>query len=240
MKHRVKRFGALFGVIAVAAFVAAASGKADAEESAGRKTENGINLAGVSDNTYGKPLDYNDEGFHKVRKAFSPSPMSADYIQTRTIQRIGKTLESSGKMVVLPGTGIAWMTEKPYASTMVVGRTGVTQRVGTRVTRLDASKNQTYLSMAEVLESVFTGDFSRTEETFDAFFDSGGVTGRWRLTLIPKDTAVKTFVHSIAITGAEAVGAVLLTEVSGDTTLYTLENVEQRELNADETQAFFF
>lgn len=185
---------------------------------------------------YEHPVHSDDSDLKTVQESFSASPMVADYVQTKTIKRLNRSLESSGRMVIRPGTGIAWITEKPYASAMIVGRDYMKQQIGSRTVVMDVSENRIYLSIAEALESIFAGDFSHIDTVFDSFFLRDGDT--WYLGLIPKDDAVQSFVQSITIQGTKTVDAVLLTEVSGDSILYTLENVEQRTLNSDEEKLF--
>lgn len=185
---------------------------------------------------YEHPVHSDDPDFKTVQESFSASPMVADYVQIKTIKRLNRSLESSGRMVIRPGTGIAWITEKPYASAMIVGRDYMKQQIGSRTVVMDVSENRIYLSIAEALESIFAGDFSHIDTVFDSFFLRDGDT--WYLGLIPKDDAVQSFVQSITIQGTKTVDAVLLTEVSGDSILYTLENVEQRTLNSDEEKLF--
>lgn len=187
---------------------------------------------------YEHPVHSDDPDLKTVQESFSASPMVADYVQTKTIKRLNRSLESSGRMVIRPGTGIAWITEKPYASAMIVGRDYMKQQIGSRTVVMDVSENRIYLSIAEALESIFAGDFSHIDTVFDSFFLRDGDT--WYLGLIPKDDAVQSFVQSITIQGTKTVDAVLLTEVSGDSILYTLENVEQRTLNSDEEKLFSF
>ncbi len=187
---------------------------------------------------YSHPLQADDSGFETVKNSFSTSSMTADYIQIKTIKSLDKKLESSGRMILLPGTGIAWITEKPYASKMIVGRNSMKQQVGSRIITMDVSGNGIYLSIAEALESIFAGDFSRLEDVFDLYFVSSG--GGWFLGLVPKDSNVKSFVHSITIGGSVSIDTVLMRENSGDSILYKLKNVEQRKLTADEEKEFSF
>lgn len=187
---------------------------------------------------YANPLQEGDTGFEAVKASFSPSPMTADYTQIKTVRRLDKNFESSGRMIILPGTGIVWITEKPYASKMVAGRSGMKQQVGSRIVAMDVSQNGIYLSFAGALESIFAGEFSGLEDVFDLFFTAD--EGRWFLGLVPRDENVKAFIRSITIEGSGTVDAVLMEENSGDSVLYRLENVEQRKLTEDEEKEFSF
>lgn len=185
---------------------------------------------------FDSPLDRSDERFIRVEETFTGDPIVADYVQTRTIGRLGRSLESSGRMIVRPGYGIAWQTMKPYASLMVVGRSTMFQQVGTRMVQMDVSGNLVYLAMAQAIESVFSGDFSQVDTVFDAFFIEND--GKWVIGLVPVDETIASFVGSITITGDRTLESVTMVETSGDSILYEFENVEMRELESDENALF--
>ncbi len=185
---------------------------------------------------FDSPLDRSDERFIRVEETFTGDPIVADYVQTRTIGRLGRSLESSGRMIVRPGYGIAWQTMKPYASLMVVGRSTMFQQVGTRMVQMDVSGNLVYLAMAQAIESVFSGDFSQVDTVFDAFFIEND--GKWVIGLVPVDETIASFVGSITITGDRTLESVTMVETSGDSILYEFADVEMRELESDENALF--
>lgn len=185
---------------------------------------------------FDSPLDRSDERFIRVEETFTGDPIVADYVQKRTIGRLGRSLESSGRMIVRPGYGIAWQTMKPYASLMVVGRSTMFQQVGTRMVQMDVSGNLVYLAMAQAIESVFSGDFSQVDTVFDAFFIEND--GKWVIGLVPVDETIASFVGSITITGDRTLESVTMVETSGDSILYEFADVEMRELESDENALF--
>lgn len=189
-----------------------------------------------SNEIYNNQLVDSNADFILMQTSFKNTSMVADYKQTTSIKRLNKKLVSSGEMILIPGKGIAWFTQKPYASTMLIGRDFMKQKIGSKTVVMDVSENQIYLSIADALESIFAGNFKNIKEVFATYFFTEGAV--WYLGLIPKDKNVASFVENITIKGTLTVEVVLMKEKVGDEILYEFTNVEQRELTETEKEAF--
>ncbi|MBR1919312.1 MAG: outer membrane lipoprotein carrier protein LolA [Spirochaetales bacterium] len=182
-------------------------------------------------------LDRNDPAFISMQESFSELPLVASYTQKKHIAKIGRDLVSTGKMLMAPGKGMAFIIERPYESVMVVGKEQMKQQIGSgKVKQLDVSGNHIYTSMATSLESIFTGDYDSIERNFHISFISEG--GRWVIGLKPRDKALSAFIESISIAGREELEELLMVEKSGDYVLYTFEDARQRELNENEEKTY--
>lgn len=193
-----------------------------------------INSSELFDNR----LDQTDSNFLTLKARFTKSPIISEYKQTKTMSSLGRNLVSSGKMFLDPGLGIVWLTEKPYSSSMFIGRTTMKQMVGNKTVSMDVSKNRIYLVIADALESVLLGDFSHLEDVFIPYVLYEGDS--WFLGLIPKEETIKTFIDSITIQGGAYIEKVLMVENSGDRILYEFYNMEKREMRDEEKKFFDF
>jgi hypothetical protein len=164
--------------------------------------------------------------------------------QVKTIRRLNRSLVSKGDFVIAASAGMLWITKTPFPSTMAVGRDFIIQTTpaGSR-SKLDAKGNETFLSLADTLSSIFTGNAATLAAKFDRFFtESPG--GGWIIGLVPKESAVRSFAERIVIAGSSPAGGALIhsiqiAEPSGDSVRYALANHRFASgLDADEKAAF--
>jgi hypothetical protein len=166
-----------------------------------------------------------------------------NFVQTKKISSIGRTLKSSGKFVFC-SDGIVWKTQRPFPSTLALGG-GVMIQISAdgKKSVTDMGANETFKNISASLQAVFSGDMNSLEENFEIFFaeKSGGV---WNAKLLPKDKNFSAAVSEIFIEGifssAECVmNSVSVEEKSGDRILYEFSETQYaQELSADEKSIF--
>lgn len=182
-------------------------------------------------------LDEKSEEFSKIESLFSKSAMKARFHQTKFVPKFNRNLKSFGTMMLKPGKGMAWITEKPYESVMVVGKDKLKQRIaGGKVSSQNVEGNTIYVAIAEAMENVFSGRFSLIHDVFETYFlkeDSS-----WYIGLVPKHDDFSSFVSFITIAGKNNIDRVFMQEVGGNSILYEFENVELRDLNEKEEAVF--
>jgi hypothetical protein len=156
----------------------------------------------------------------------------------KTIRKLNRPIVSSGAYLISAGDGMVWYTQKPFPSTMVLGRNFILQTTpdGTRV-RLSAEGNEAFLRIAEIMNALFAGDTKTLTAHFDVCFtETGGV---WNLGLISKDAAVKNAAARILMTGSDRIHALVLYQQNGDMITYLFEGQEfSNEARADEKALF--
>ncbi|MDR2211841.1 MAG: outer membrane lipoprotein carrier protein LolA [Spirochaetaceae bacterium] len=163
--------------------------------------------------------------------------MRGRFVQTKTLNRLGRSLVSHGSFAVDVDRGILWDTRSPYPSVMAVGRDFLVQSSGGRTTRLETGDNAAFVRISETMGAVFTGDAKKLTGNFEVFFTEQG--GGWKLGLVPKDNAIRSFAKAIVMSGDSAVKRVTLYEQNGDTVLYELsDHSYPPSLNTDE-RAYF-
>ncbi|MDR2073676.1 MAG: outer membrane lipoprotein carrier protein LolA [Spirochaetaceae bacterium] len=163
--------------------------------------------------------------------------MRGNFVQTKTLKRLGRSLVSQGNFVVDAGLGIIWDTRSPYPSVMAVGRDFVVQSSGGRTTRLDTADNAAFVRISETMGAVFTGDIQKLTGNFEVFFT--GQQKNWALGLVPKDSVIRSFARAIVITGDSAVRTVTLYEQNGDTVVYELSDHSYPSALSSNERAYF-
>jgi hypothetical protein len=181
-------------------------------------------LFGQSDEVWSRPLDgQNRTGFYAVCNAMSAHPLvKGDFIQTKTLSRMGRTLVSKGIFIIDAERGMIWDTRSPFPSILAVGRDHLIQIAGGKKTSLDIAENETFIRISKIMSAVFTGKAGTLTENFEVFFSENA--GSWKMGLIPKDGSIRNFAASILMQGDSVLRSVLLREQNGNSVEYDLAN----------------
>jgi hypothetical protein len=126
--------------------------------------------------------------------------------QTRIIRR-QKPLVSSGDFIVVADVGLVWITKSPVPSTTTLGRDYMIRSVpGGTSTRVDAKGNDMYISMADTIGSLFTGNAEKLKSNFDNFYaETATANGKnWTIGLIPRNRAFRNFAQQIILEGFDS------------------------------------
>jgi hypothetical protein len=143
-----------------------------------------------------------------------------NFVQIRTLARTDRNLVSRGVFAVDAERGMIWDTREPYPSVMAVGSDFFVQISGGRASRVEASGNETFLSISATMSAVFTGNAAKLLEVFEVYFT--GESGGWTMGLLPRGGGTKTFARSIVIQGGEHIREVTLYEQNGGSVRYEL------------------
>jgi hypothetical protein len=198
------------------------------------------------DDIFRYPLAYEGTGrFREICVLLSEHPViKGTFEQEKTISSLNRSLISRGNFIIAADLGMAWETLKPFPSTMVTGRDFLIQsRPGGQKTKLDARGNETFLRLADVISSVFSGNSQGLLDNFENFFTEGGGGGTegsaWEMGLIPLDTSIRSFAAKISMTGDRAIRFILIREQNGDTIRYSLSNHSYPPALSDDEKALF-
>ncbi|WP_448207156.1 LolA family protein [Azospirillum sp. sgz302134] len=138
------------------------------------------------------------------------------FVQERHLKGFQAPLKSEGRFTLVPGRGLLWRTETPFAVTTVMSPSGLVQEVrGAETMRMPASKLPFLSRLYAMLGGALGGDLKALEGMFTVARerDANG----WRLVLTPlkaDDPAMP--IRSITLTGARLVEAVEITKPDGD------------------------
>lgn len=161
-----------------------------------------------------------------------------NFEQEKMITRLNRSLKSSGNFLIAAKLGMVWDTAVPFPSTMVLGSDFIIQsRPGGQRTVLSAQGNETFLRMAEVISTVFSGNAQGLVNNFNVYFS--GSASSWEIGLTPTDKAINSFAEKIIMKGDAVIRSIIIIEQNGDSIKYILTNHSfPAGLNINE-QAFF-
>ena len=161
-----------------------------------------------------------------------------NFEQEKTLTRLNRSLKSSGNFIIAADQGMVWDTVKPFPSTLALGKDYLIQsRPGGQKTVLSAQGNETFLRMAEVISTVFSGNAQGLLDNFKVYYSGDNVA--WELGLSPLDKAINSFAEKIVMKGDTAIRSIQIYEQNGDSITYMLSNHSYpAELNVHE-KAFF-
>ena len=164
--------------------------------------------------------------------------VKGNFEQEKHLNRLNRSLLSSGNFIIATKKGMVWETLKPFPSTMIMGNDFIMQlRPDGRKSVLSAQGNETFTQMADVISMVFSGQSQGLLKNFEVYF-SGSVSN-WNMGLLPKNSVFATFILKITMGGGSAIGSIRLFEPGGDTTTYTLLNHTYPANLNDHEEAFF-
>jgi hypothetical protein len=163
--------------------------------------------------------------------------LRGQFVQTKTLARLGRNLVSRGNFAVDAELGMLWDTQSPFPSVMAVGRDFIVQTSGGRKSRLDARGNETFIRISQTMSALFTGDSKNLTDNFELFFTESG--SRWNLGLIPKESSIRTFAAAIIMRGDSDVRQVSLYEQEGGSVVYELSGHSYPASLSGDEKAYF-
>ena len=164
--------------------------------------------------------------------------IKGNFEQEKTLSRLERSLKSSGNFIIAAQMGMVWDTVKPFPSTLSLGKDYLIQsRPSGQKTVISAQGNETFVRMAEVISTIFSGQSQGLLDNFEVYYNAAGAA--WHIGLSPRDKAISSFVEKIIMQGDTAIRSICLYEQSGDTITYILSNHSYpAELNAHEENLF--
>jgi hypothetical protein len=161
-----------------------------------------------------------------------------NFEQEKKLNRLNRSLKSSGNFIIVSDTGMVWETLKPFPSTLALGKDFLIQsRPGGKKTVLNAQGNETFVRLAEVLSAVFSGNSQKLLDGFEVYYS--GTSAAWELGLAPVDKAIAAFIGKIVMQGGKAIHSIVIHEQNGDSIVYFLSNHNYpMELSVNEKEFF--
>ncbi len=148
------------------------------------------------------------------------------FVQERHLKGFNAPLRTEGRFVLVPGRGLIWQAETPFAVTTVITAAGLVQAVGGAETmRLPSARLPFLARLYDMLSGVLGGDWRAVETDFTTT-RSGGAEA-WRMELTPRqapDQIAMPF-RSITVKGGRFLDEVILAK--GDDDFDRLEFLDQ-------------
>jgi hypothetical protein len=169
------------------------------------------------------------------------------FVQTRTLSRQNRSLVSSGDFIVAADLGVVWITKSPVPSITALGRDYMIQSVpGGTGTRIDAAGNDIFISMADTISSLFTGNAQRLKTSFDNYYLEVLTAGVrvWTVGLVPKDRTFRSYAQRIVIEGVASeqeaiIQSIVIYESTGDSLTYAFSGQIFPNTLEDRERAYF-
>ena len=162
------------------------------------------------------------------------------FVQERHLKGFNAPLRSDGHFVLVPGRGLIWRVEKPFAITTIITAAGLVQQVGGSETLRLAAARLPFLShLYEMLGGALAGDWHALETDF--IVERSGDAAHWQVRLTPRktdDTLVMPFAGIVAM-GARFVETVEMTKPDGDADVLSFVDqvLDGAPLSAEEATA---
>lgn len=138
------------------------------------------------------------------------------FVQERFLKGFQAPLKSQGRFVLVPGQGLIWRTETPFAVTTIMSPAGLVQEVkGNETMRLPAARLPFMSRLYTMLGGALTGDWKALEGMFTV--EREGDDRAWILRLTPRRADDPTMpVRAITVRGGRFVDEVEIAKPDGD------------------------
>lgn len=165
--------------------------------------------------------------------------MRGRFSQQKDIKSLSRSFKGNGTFIIARDDGIIWDTLKPFPSTMIISGDQIIQTIpGGKKTVMKVGDNPVFKEFGDTIRSVFSGDTNQLFSKFNVYFLKGE-SGIWRIGLVPKDSAVRSVISTMEISGSQIMNRFLLTEVSSDTVSYDFSGQTfSKELTIEEKNRY--
>jgi len=151
----------------------------------------------------------------------------ASFVETRRIEMLDRTLQSSGRLSFKAPDSFVRETLKPRHEKLAVEGNTVTMSQGerSRTMQLDASPEAAVI--VEALRGTLTGNRATLERLFETTVS--GDARAWTLKLVPRDLRLRGQVSAVQVSGREAMAREVQVQLAdGDRSVMTIEPVAAR------------
>ncbi len=191
------------------------------------------------DPVFSHPVDLDNPKamFWKVAKQLQKVPVvKAKFKQKRKVKALSRPLISKGRMILARKVGLYWATLKPFASTMIITKQGITFRDGSK-SRKKSKKNPLLKRIGQLFVSVISGDAGKLKKDFKLYFR--GNQSKWTVGLIPTSKLIRKELKQIVMTGSKTVETVAILDRNDDRTTVFLKGIQTAKKLTDEERKLF-
>jgi len=151
----------------------------------------------------------------------------ATFVETRRIEMLDRTLQSSGRLSFKAPDSFVRETLKPRQEKLAVDGNTLTMSLGdrSRTMQLDASPEAAVI--VEAIRGTLTGNRNTLERLFETTVS--GDARAWTLKLVPRDLRLRGQVSAVQVSGREAMAREVQVQLAdGDRSVMTIEPVAAR------------
>ncbi len=162
------------------------------------------------------------------------------FTQERQLAGMPKPLRSEGRFLLVPGQGLIWRAEKPFATVTVITPSGLAQLVeGQQTLSLPASRLPFLRPFYDMLSGALAGDWRAIERNFTVTREDSGTM--WVVRLVPKKSdPVNAPFKSIRLSGKDFVDRVDIAKTGGDqeSLVFTDQTLSPAAIPPDDARLF--
>ena len=146
-----------------------------------------------------------------------PAPAHTAFAEARFLQVLDRPLVVSGELSWLGGDQLQRRVDKPQQETATIANGEVTQqRTGKSPRHFSLKRAPQLQVLLDSFVALLSGDAARLQQSF-TISQSGDASGKWALTLVPRDAKVAKTVASITVDGyAKESRCMHMQEADGD------------------------
>jgi len=151
----------------------------------------------------------------------------ATFVETRRIEMLDRTLQSSGRLSFKAPDSFVRETLKPRQEKLAVDGNTLTMSLGdrSRTMQLDASPEAAVI--VEAIRGTLTGNRTTLERLFETTVS--GDARAWTLKLVPRDLRLRGQVSAVEVSGRDAMTREVKVQLAdGDRSVMTIEPVATR------------
>ena len=157
-------------------------------------------------------------------KRWGSDSVEGRFVERRRIAGFPKPLKSEGRFSINRTSGARWMTEKPFASTLIIDKSGMRYESASSNNSVSAGNVPAVGRLGDFMQGVFAGDLEMLEGVFTLTVSG---TNPVTVTAEPKAGTFDTL-SRIEITGRDSVEKIVMTSPTGDITELELLDVVKR------------
>ena len=163
------------------------------------------------------------------------------FTQERYLAGFTKPVTSEGQFSLVPGQGLLWQAERPFAVSTVVTAKGIAQSIdGSETTRLAASRLPFLSRLYDMMAGALAGDLSSLEQEFLVSEERLGRLTHITLTPRRPDSPTAAAIKSLKIVMDRYVESVEIRKPGGDwdRLIFKNQTLKRGELSMPERSAF--
>jgi outer membrane lipoprotein-sorting protein len=158
---------------------------------------------------------------------FKVERLSCKFSEEKHIALLARPLRSTGTIYFERDRGIARTTLTPRAQHVVLTRTSLRIRTGTRTEVMPLDKTKDLKAFALIFPTLLRGERSELERAFELGLH-GSDSAWWALTFTPRADSLRALVRRVVVFGRKGeVVRLQITEASGDTTHTHLTDIQK-------------
>lgn len=178
--------------------------------------------------------------------------ISGDFSLVQTVtpknSKVSRTLNSFGNYFLSAENGIVFCTTSPIKAVSAMTSTYLYQETNGRGKKIDGSKNETFLKIANIISSMFLGKYDSIIENFSVDFKI--VEDKiFQAEFLPTEKTLSTVIKKIYLSGSfeknqngilnSKINNFVIENFNGDKTEYVLENQVVRDFLTKEEMQYF-